>query len=52
MKGFLSNSESDLVAVLGRRRVGKTFLIKNVYQKEMIFHITGIQDVNRSFSLR
>jgi AAA+ ATPase superfamily predicted ATPase len=51
MKGFLSNNESELVAVLGRRRVGKTFLIKNVYQKEMIFHITGIQDVNRSFQL-
>lgn len=51
MKGLLSNNESELVAVLGRRRVGKTFLIKNVYQKEMIFHITGLQDVNRSFQL-
>jgi predicted AAA+ superfamily ATPase len=25
MKGLLSNNESELVAVLGRRRVGKTY---------------------------
>jgi AAA+ ATPase superfamily predicted ATPase len=51
MKGFLANEESELVAVLGRRRVGKTFLIKSVYKKEIVFQITGIQDVNRSFQL-
>jgi uncharacterized protein len=51
MRGFLETSESELLAVIGRRRVGKTFLIKKVYQNEMVFHITGIQDVSRSLQL-
>ena len=33
-----------MVAIIGRRRVGKTFLIKTVYQKEIVFDITGIQN--------
>jgi uncharacterized protein len=51
MRSFLLNAESELVAVIGRRRVGKTFLIKKVYQHEMAFHITGIKDVSRSLQL-
>jgi uncharacterized protein len=51
MKGFLQNRESELIAVIGRRRVGKTFLIKKVYENEMLFHITGLQDVSRNLQL-
>lgn len=51
MCNFLTNQESELLAIIGRRRVGKTFLVKNVYQNEMTFHITGIQDVSRSLQL-
>lgn len=51
MRNFLTNQESELLAIIGRRRVGKTFLVKNVYQNEMVFHITGIQDVSRSLQL-
>lgn len=51
MRSFFDNSTSELVAMIGRRRVGKTFLIKNVYKKEMAFYITGIQNVSRSMQL-
>lgn len=51
MRSFFDNSTSELVAVIGRRRVGKTFLIKNVYKKEMAFYITGLQNVSRSMQL-
>jgi uncharacterized protein len=51
MNVFLTNTESELVAMIGRRRVGKTFLIKKVYQNEMAFHITGMKDVVRSLQL-
>jgi uncharacterized protein len=51
MKSFLATKESELLAIIGRRRVGKTFLIKKVYQNEMAFHITGIQDASRSLQL-
>ncbi len=51
MQDFLVNQTSELLAIIGRRRVGKTFLIKKVYQNEMVFHISGLQDVSRSLQL-
>ncbi len=33
---FKSNS-SELIAVFGRRRAGKTFLVGKVYKKHMVF---------------
>jgi uncharacterized protein len=51
MRRFLTYPASELLAIIGRRRVGKTFLIKNVYANEMVFHITGLQDVSRSLQL-
>ena len=39
----LDTPEAEMVAVYGRRRVGKTFLIKQVYQERIVFEITGIQ---------
>lgn len=40
----LKSDKAEMVAVIGRRRVGKTFLIKNTYQKRINFQFTGIQD--------
>ena len=40
----LASAEAEMVAVIGRRRVGKTFLIKSVYQKQIQFQMTGIQN--------
>lgn len=33
-----------MVAIIGRRRVGKTFLIKTVYKDYIKFEVTGIQN--------
>jgi uncharacterized protein len=52
MLNFLESKESELLAVIGRRRVGKTFLIKKIYQNELIFHITGLQDVNKNLQIQ
>ncbi|MDE3214275.1 MAG: ATP-binding protein, partial [Bacteroidota bacterium] len=38
------SKEAELIAILGRRRVGKTFLIRNYYQKSLVFECTGIHD--------
>jgi hypothetical protein len=40
----LQSNEAEMIAVIGRRRVGKTFLVKTVYEKEMAFDLIGIQD--------
>lgn len=42
----LQSKEAEMVAVIGRRRVGKTFLIKAVYKAQIVFEITGLQDAS------
>jgi len=42
----LKKEESQLIAVYGRRRVGKTYLIENTLAKEIVFDITGIKGAN------
>lgn len=36
------SGESELIAVYGRRRVGKTYLIRNGFTKEIAFEFSGI----------
>jgi len=36
------NNKSELIAVYGRRRVGKTFLIREYFKKELVFEIAGL----------
>jgi uncharacterized protein len=38
----LQSDKAEFIAVLGRRRVGKTFLIKHVMHKNMVFQMTGL----------
>ena len=38
----LESNEAELVAVYGRRRVGKTFLISHVYSKHLICEFSGV----------
>ena len=41
---ILNSPQAELVAILGRRRVGKTFLIRSVYKDYMAFEFSGIHD--------
>ncbi len=40
----LNSSKSSFIAITGRRRVGKTYLIDEVYKKNICIRVTGIQD--------
>ncbi len=40
----MASRSAELVAIYGRRRVGKTFLIRSVYQKHIVFEFTGTKD--------
>lgn len=42
LKKSLASNQSELVAVFGRRRIGKTFLIRNVCQAYLKFEVTGL----------
>jgi uncharacterized protein len=43
----LESTESEMVALIGRRRVGKTFLIKNTYADRIAFEVTGLQNAEK-----
>ena len=51
LEDALNSREAEMVAVIGRRRVGKTYLIKTKYEKEIIFEITGLQNANQQQQL-
>mgnify|MGYP004446937147 FL=1 len=40
----LNSKKAELIAVYGRRRVGKTFLVKNFFEGQFDFYCTGIYD--------
>ena len=45
LKSLEQADESVFVAVYGRRRVGKTYLIRHVFDGQFTFYITGIANV-------
>lgn len=47
----LKSQNSELIAVYGRRRVGKTYLIRNVYDKHIKFEVTGLYGGNQEKQL-
>lgn len=46
MERFLSRKKSAFIAITGRRRVGKTYTVEQVYGKYFCLRITGIQDAD------
>ncbi|GAB3012499.1 ATP-binding protein [Niabella terrae] len=40
----LQSKDAELIAVYGRRRIGKTFLIHNHYDKHIRFELTGVHE--------
>lgn len=47
LQGLLSAEESQFVAVYGRRRVGKTFLIREAFNYDFVFQHTGTYKATR-----
>lgn len=46
------SKESEFVAVCGRRRVGKTFLVREYFEEQMVFQVSGIANGNTSEQLK
>lgn len=42
----LQSSDAELIAVYGRRRVGKTFLIRSVYENKLLFELSGVHNAS------
>jgi len=39
-----TSKKSEFIALFGRRRVGKTFLVKSLFEKDFAFYASGIQN--------
>lgn len=44
LTNYYESKKSEFVALFGRRRVGKTFLVKSLFATEFAFYATGILD--------
>jgi len=42
LKSLLDKDESEFVAVYGRRRIGKTYLVRQVYANQIVFECSGL----------
>ena len=48
----LESGEAEMVSVIGRRRIGKTHLIKTVYKEHIVFEMTGIKNAKTELQLQ
>ena len=51
LNNLLQSKEAELLCVLGRRRVGKTFLIRETFKSNIVFEFVGIQNGTRQEQL-
>ncbi len=52
LQDCLDSTKPEFVAVFGRRRIGKTFLIKQFFNESFDFYTTGIYQVSKSEQLK
>jgi uncharacterized protein len=52
LRKILNSDDPEFLALYGRRRVGKTFLIREFFQDAIRFELTGIHNASRSLQLR
>ncbi len=51
LESYLNSDHAEFVAIYGRRRVGKTFLVRKVCQDKFAFHVTGIYNATKGDQL-
>lgn len=49
---YLNSEKPEFLAVYGRRRVGKTFLIKEFFNNDLVFYHTGLANSDTEMQLR
>jgi hypothetical protein len=51
LDGILANKKAGLVAVYGRRRIGKTYLVRSHLKKHIALEYSGIHNVDTAVQL-
>ena len=52
LKAYLDSEKPEFVAVYGRRRVGKTYLIKEFFRNDFTFYATGLANAPKQKQLK
>ena len=52
IRSCISSNRPEFLAVYGRRRVGKTYLIKEFFNNHFSFYATGVPDGNMRMQLK
>ncbi len=47
----IESSSSEFVAIVGRRRIGKTYLVNKYFESDICFYLTGIQSGSKETQL-
>lgn len=51
IKDYCNSGKAELIAIYGRRRVGKTFLVRKMFDDQFAFSFTGMYEVSRAINL-
>ena len=52
LESYYSSDKLELVALYGRRRVGKTYLIKCTFQDTFDFYFSGIYEGSKNLQIK
>lgn len=52
LERLYDSHKAEFVAVYGRRRVGKTFLVKQLFEKELVFSVAGLANEKTAKQLK
>lgn len=46
LEQLYDSSRSELVVIYGRRRIGKTWLVRHIFHQRLSFHVTGLSNAD------
>lgn len=46
LERYVNSGQSEFIAIYGRRRVGKTFLVRELFEGQFAFRMTGMENAN------
>ena len=52
LRSYYESGRPELIAIYGRRRVGKTFLVDMLFGEEFAFHVTGMSNGTKKDQLK